>query len=133
MYTSLTNPLRPYAIVSGQRVEIVLGVISPKIRSSTVATRVAIPTPFEPKIPKAISAIIDETKIFTKSLDTKRVLISCSRCSSNLLMRTAFLSLFLRLILSFNLFIPRIELSEMENIMERTIKAIRIIIVYFEG
>ena len=75
----------------------------------------------------------EETKMFTISFETKRVLMSCSRFSKSLLIRTALLSLFLRLIRSFNLFIPSIELSAIENNIERTIKAASIIIVYFEG
>ena len=43
------KPLKKNAIGSGWWVAIVLGVISPKIKSSIVVTKVAIPTPAFPK------------------------------------------------------------------------------------
>ena len=107
---------------SGQRVEIVFGVISPKIKRSKVATRVAIPTPLGPKVSRAIDVIIEERKMFTMSLETRSELIRRSLWSKRRPAMRARLSLFFLRILSLNLFIPRKELSEMENNMERTIR-----------
>ena len=126
----LTNPLRPYAIGSGQRVAIVFGVISPKIRRSTVAVNVAIVTPFCPKSESAIEVRIAERKIFTRSFEMRIVFIRCSFLSRSLPARKARLFLFLRRILRRSLFIPKNALSEIENNMESTIRENAIINKY---
>ena len=113
--------------------EIVFGVISPKINKSTVAARVAIPTPFSPKISSATAVKIEERRIFTKSFETKSEFIKCSFLSKSFPAVCARLFLFFLRILSLSLFIPKKALSEIEKSIERTIKITRIIISTYEG
>ena len=122
--SALMIPLTAKAKLSGYRVVMHFGVISPKTRSKSVTTPVAAATPALPKSSNASIVMMTESAMLTSSFETRSVFKSRSLSSSSLEVRIARLLPLSRKKRTRSLFDARNALSLAENKADKRTKII---------